>query len=419
MFEQLITNKYIKHLQETALPIIELDRSKDNNIYLYILDFINKSSLIISDVDLLLNKQLYWEQIHIYDVDANLTSKKLIKQLCETFGQKFVLKILDNEMQYAIEYNTKRICNINNFKLYKKYSIDKFLYPVQISVDNISILLIPPILEVIDLYKKLYNPNLADDWSDTLLIIQKLEVFVDNNFKEILLDKKNIKLLTVSDAHIHAQSDAKLSKQRNLKQPLLDFFSNSDYLILDHTITNDTLIVISRNNIEFDFMSISDYLSTYISMGVIYQKKELYIVKESSMEKYLFYITYNDGAVVKKKHILTIYNNLSYELINFVPIVKYDKNYKVVDPITELRFIYIEIFELIISQRIHTNNKINFKQKLSEKLTQLKHYKQLINITEYKPNYSGTYIDINIDKKIKALLRPILHKSSYYCYDII
>jgi hypothetical protein len=418
MFEQLISCNYVKYLQETALPIIKTNNSANDEIYMFIVKFLNLNKLIISDIDLLLKKQLFWRQIEIYCINTDTISKQLIKELCETFSHQFILKILDNGKYYAIEYNTERICSIINLKVYEKYSIREFIAPVTFSVDNVDILLLPPLLEVINLYKQLYNPSMADEWVNILSTIHQLEIYVDKDLKTILSDISDSKQL---DTDIVEKNDDKLSKQQNLKEILLDFLNNSNYLILNHTMGPDNILgIISRNTIEFDFRIISNYLNNFVKFGITYQEKEIYIPRVNAMEKYDIYLTYNNGVTVVKKHILTIFNNLSYELINFIPRVINNNNYKIVDPITEIMFIYISLWKHIISKRIREYKKKEFNKILLEKINTLNYYKNLINISEYKENYIGIYTDANISKKIKALKAPpMVDKSSFYCFEVL
>lgn len=405
MFQLLINNKYHKQLQLQAVPYIEIDRNKSIDIYNHILNYTYAHNLLLSDTFVLLNKHEYWNEIEIYDINANTTAKNLVKQLCEVFGNKFVLKIYDNEIKYSIEYDLKCVCTITLFILYEKYSITDFIKPAIRNISNLNILLLSPLLEVINLYKNLYNPLMYDVWEDTLSTIQELEVLVNNDIKKILIDDNFQKV----DLEIVTSNTIK-----KLQQPLLDFFADTDYLILNHTI-DEVLHIVSKNNIEYDFTLVSNYLKKFTPHALVYSEKEIFVPKEFLLEKVLVYVTYKLGTVVKKIHILTIYNNTSYELINFVPVVIHKRNYKIIDPITELRFIYIKIWEIIISHKV---TKKKYQQNLKKKLQQLKHYRTLINISSFKVNYTGIYVNQIISKKIKNLIDPVKNKFTFYCYEI-
>ena len=416
MFKQLLSGNYVEHMQKMAIPLIKESRLKNKDIFDCIINFVSKNNLLISNIKLLIGKQSYWEFVEIYSIDADTIAKQLTKLLCETFEYKFVLKILENENSYTIEYDVKKICTISSLKLYKKYSVDEFISPLKLTVGSNTILSIPPILEIIRLYRDLYNPKEAENWSNILNNIKILENILDkelsNNFA---LPKKKLNILDENHQDESHQDEKEISKKQiMIKQILLDFIVGSNYLLLEHTIKLKVLTVISKNPIDFDFQIIMRHLGNFYKFGIVYHKKELFLHGEITMERYLFYIIYNDGVKIIKKHILTIYNNLSYELINFIESDKY----KVVDPITELRFIYVSIWDLIIAERIRPN-KSKFNKNITHLFSLLIHYRKLINIYEYKNNYIGVYTDINITKKINALAKQNVGKYSYYCYEVI
>lgn len=405
MFEQLLACKYHEKLEVGAIPYIEAERNKNADIYTYILKYAEKNCILISEISLLLDKYKYWNDINMFDLDAANNANTLAKQLCKTFGNCFTLKILESDTKYHIEYNLKLVCTITSYKLYEKYSLNEFVAPVTKQLHGINIMLISPILEIINLYKIMYNPLQYENWQSVLKSTQQLEVLLDSNISQ---------LLVVSKTKLELHNDEIKNKLNDLKKPILDFFSDTKYLILQHTI-GDVLSIVSQNVTEYDLTVLTNYLKEFTPLGIVHKERVLYLPREFSMKKTMFYITYNDGKIIKRKNILTIYNNLSYELINFVPFVLHGNNYKVVDPITELRFIYLEIWEILISQK---PTKLKYMQILTNKFKQLQKYKKLINIVEYKKNYCGIYVDPIITKKMYALTQ-VQKKFSFYCYEII
>lgn len=416
MFRQLISGNYAELLISNAMSTIIHERLKTKDIFDHILKFVFNSKLLVSNVNLLLGRQLYWELVEIYAMDADTSAKNLIKQLCKIFDKKFVLKIIDNENLYAIEYNLQRICTISTLKLYKKYSDTDIIMSMDFKLNNFSILLLPPLLEVIYLYNNLYNPNMAESWPSTLDTIQQLELFIDKDLKAIVASSDKTDKTVKTDKKVKVDAIASTNSKQNIKLLLINLVSNTSYLLLNHTIeSSQILTIISKNTIEYDYQTISNFLTKLVPYGVIYHEQELLINREASMKRYLFYITYNNGADIIKKQFLTLYNNLSYELINYY--IPPEKSYKIVDPITELRYIYINIWDMLLLHKTHPN--IKLKKNLTILIEQLQHYKKLINIYEYKQNYTGIYIDINIKKKIKALSDPKLNKYAYYCYEVV
>jgi len=406
MFEQLLACKYYEKLKIDAIPYIEIDRSQNSDIYNFILKYAEKNKILVSEISLLLDQHRYWDEINMFSTSADHNANTLTKQLCETFGNCFTLKIFDNDTKYNIEYNLKLVCTFTSYKLYEKYSVNEFVVPVVKKLNGINILLIAPLLEIINLYKILYNPLQYDKWQSTLKNIQQLETLLSASAAQLYITPKK-QILELHDSE-------QINKLNNLQKPLLTFFSDSQYLLLQHTL-DGVLSVVSKNTAEHDLQLLTNYLKEFSKLGIVYSERNLYLPREFSMKKTIFSTIYNDGKIIKKKNILIIFNNLSYELINFVPFVLHGNNFKVVDPITELRFIYLEIWEILISQKF---TQLKFKQLVNKKFTQLQKYKNLINISEYKKHYVGIYVDTAVKKKLYTLTQP-QKKVSFYCYEIV
>ena len=74
---------------------------------------------------------------------------------------------------------------------------------------------------------------------------------------------------------------------------------------------------------------------------------------------------------------------MSYELINY-----YTKDgFRLADPITQVKFTYISIWNSIIAQKIHGLNIKHFQTYLKDKNKIVNFYKNKINIYEKKQNY--------------------------------
>lgn len=406
MFEQLIMCQYPEKLKIDAIPYIEVDRKKNSIIYDTILKYAEKNKILISEISLLLDKHRYWDEINMFTTNAEHSANILTKQLCETFGNCFTLKILNNDTKYNIEYNLKLVCTITSFKVHEKYSLSEFVQPVTKQLNGINILLVSPLLEIINLYKILYNPLQYENWKSTLKKIQSLEILLNTNISQLLVVTKK----QISELY----TDEPINKLKDLREPILKFFSDSNYLLLQHTI-GEVLTVISKNTVDHDLNTLTNYLKEFNTLGIVYKERIMYLPNEFSMKKTMFYTISNDGKIIKRKNILIIFNNLTYELINYVPLVLHGNNFNIVDPITELRFLYLEIWEILISQKLE---KLKYKQLITKKFKQLEKYKNLINISEYKKNYCGIYLDAVVQKKLYALTQP-QKKYTFYCYEVI
>ena len=453
MFKLLTDNKYSKSLADDAMPYIQIERLKYKAIFDYIIEFCSKEKLIISNIQLLTNTHEYWENINIYSIDSETVAKNLIQKLCNKFDKKFVLKITEWENSYSIEYDLRRLCNISLFKIHEKYDITDFINPIKHIVnDKYEIYLLSPLLEVILLYADLYNPTFASTWEELLIITKQLEIFVDKEFDNILvngLPNKNINKTGGESAIKLVTKQVIKPVEKNITNYVLDFISDTNYLLINDiayaidkmeevskfinssTISSSKIIeIISKNSIEFDFKALTNYINKFIPNGINYKEELLFLPKEIRMSKHIFYIVYNNGIKSIKEPFLIIYNNLSYELINYIDTtIDNLGTFKTADPITQLRFIYISIYEHILQYKIsggsHVTknkqsksiNKNDLNSIFTEKIQMLKFYKNKINIYEKKLNYIGIYSDLNITKKNMNILNPNVNKATYYCFD--
>lgn len=450
MFKSLLTRHYISILEKNAMSYIKEDRFQFNDIYNHILEYISKQELLISNVKLLINKQDYWENVQVYTNNSDKVAKELFSQLCNKFDDKFMLKIIEWEDNYLITYDFRQVCTITSLKLYKKYAIDDFIDPVQITVNKNIILVIPPMLEIIKLYTELYNPSMASKWSSTLVLIKELESLIDVHINRILNSKYNKDTLLLSPSfehHLNTSNKANKAEVQIIKHQsktkhkthlqskqiiglLMDYVADTNYLLLSHKsylldMNSDnkkkyidkltSIDIISRNDIECDFKSISNYLNNHMSNGLIYKEKYIFLPNERNIKKHALYIVYNVGDTPHKYHIMNIWNSLSYELINYIPTTINSHEYKFVDPITEIKFIYISLWNNIILKKISKLEDKDNDKLIKEKQEQLQYYRERINIFEPKKNYIGIYVNLFVQRKKLSLLNQNVNKSIFYC----
>ena len=454
MFENILIgnkdkkNNFIQNLEADADIEITKDREKYKPIYDYILKISNDMGLIISDIDLLLGRKVYWEFMQIYHKDAIIVSKELLESLCLEFGEKFVLKISEFEESYSIEYNLRRICTIYTLKLFKKYDISEFIKPLEFKSGIHKVKLLPPILEVITLYTYLYNVGMSSDWISILDTIKQVEVFVQNDLDAIIAkatDKvaKDNDILLLISSPFDTGKDAKdtgkdakdtgkdakdtgkdMQKMKQLHSLLLEFVSDSNYLLIHQPTTDEPLNeveeldIISQNSIDSDYKAIIAFLSKFTQEGIVYKEKSLYIHNNYTMKKYAFYILSKSGLETHKKHILNIYNNSAYELISYKTITFGQNILKIVDPVVSIKFIYINIWSSILLQRVSKYDLKKYKLYILNQIKLLNMYKEKIDLYTKKVDFIGKYEDIIIHKKKLAIANPNVNKSAFYCHNL-
>lgn len=420
MFKTLLEKNYELDMRDDAKPFIMQDRTKYEDIITFILKFSSQNKLLISNIDLLLGKQDYWDAVDIYTLNVDEISKKLVSELCKNFDKVFLLKIFESDKEYYIEYNLRRICILNAIKPYKSFTIYDFISPIKYAVNNnkISIYLLPYLVEIIHLYSKLYDPSAAASWEDLYKDIKKTEVFVDKEIETLLKMKKPDLAVYISttggkECQKNKCKDVQDQKIIEIKKLVVEFLKNGHYILCNefYDMDNPKIMEVISANVDVDFTMLVTFLSKFIEYGISYTKKTLYLPKENQMEKYNFYLEIPFVKNIKKKHFLTIYNNTSFELVNY-----YEKNgFKYADPITQLKFIYLSIWSSIIMQKTHGLHYEEFIEHIKLKKDQIMVLRGKIDLYELKKNYSGTYLPESLSKKL--LLNFSGKKSSFYCFD--
>jgi hypothetical protein len=410
MFSNLLKNNYDVEMYNDSIKTISEEREQFTGAIKFILKFCRENNMIVSDIELLLSTKKYWDYIELYSENPDKMSKDLISKLCGHFDKRFKLKVMDYGTEYTIEYNLRRIASIYTIKTYQKLSISNFVSPHIYKYEDITIYLMPQILEIIHLYKKLYDPNEASNWSEILNKIKALEILSDKEIDESL-SKKHIETgktpkLTESDL-IGGKSCSKV----NYNDIVLDFLKDKHYIVCLET--DDAPKVISQAPIEKDFEMIVNYMSKYIRHPITYRKKSVYIPRENRMEQYNIYVDIPCIKDVKRKHIMTLFNNSSYEIVFYTT----KNGIKYADPICMLRFSYIYIWFYIILNRVHKRNIEQIHSKITYLKNNIKTLRTQIDIYTTKTEYSGVYIPESLQKKIDALKAQSNEKKNFFCSD--
>lgn len=399
MFEPLLENDYHKELIVKAQEFIIAERETYKAIIIEILTFANKNNLLISNIDLLLNTQEYWTYVDLFCINVESTAKALISLLCNKFDKIFLLKVFEKDLEYYIEYDLRKMCSLNAIKLYKQFTINDVINPVKFKVnENIEIQLFPVLIEIIHLYNQLYDPGNADNWLETYGKIQQLTPLAHKELEHFSIGKKE---------NIKEDLCFKEKNKENIRQLVLDFCKQEKYLIIDCKETVEAIV----SNPQKVYESISNFLSKFVNYGISYKKRTLYIPKEFRLESYIYYFEIPCVSKVNKKQFLVLYNNTSYELINY-----YEKNgYLYVDPIVQIMFDYIAIWNYILLKKIKILNDTKYNTIVNGRYNNILAAEKKIDLFEIKKNYVGNYIPMSVNKKLVSKVGT--NKSSYYCFE--
>lgn len=397
-------DNWYNSLMIEAKEVINKERSTHINMRQYILDFNKKNQCLISNIDFLLNEtNIYLVVLEIYTLDVHNIAKSLFKELCKKYGTGFLLKINLINKHYTIEYNVQALCNIHYIKQYHQTSLKDFISPIIVQDQMV----LPPIIELIDTYKKLYNPEHAKDWLELFEQSKKLQPLVDSQISQFMKLKCESCSNTKTCDKCHQSRNTEIIQILKLVNQYIS--TSTDYVKLMET--SELISIISCNDIEVDFFRIHKYLSKEIKNGIIYKKKNLFICKDLRIEKYTFYLNiakYGNAWNLVKKPFLDIYINGTYEL---VPHIKY-----VADPIVKLRFLYINIWNILAAQKIHNISVKQSQDIITEYQKQISIIQKQVDLYN-KKEYIGSYINELYSFK-KELQEVKIKNSRIYCANI-
>jgi hypothetical protein len=433
LYTNILKHGFIDYLHKLVEVVIQVDRRANDDKYDFITKYISKNNLMIDNITILLNEHKYWDDIvQIYDENPKDIMETLVTELCKIFDKKFIMKEVIIAEEYHIDYELRRLCTA----MVISPDIKKILVPSIAYLDKSKITLIPPIIQLINLSTKLYDPIEANKWPKILETIKRLHLLLDKNTLISAGEKAKDRIL-----HKPSQTNIKNlgKKDKELKdtttQPLInkiiyEFISDSDYILLDvpgapsdksdksdkSDSPNTIPSILSQMSIETDFRSINMFIKQSISITLTYSEQDMYLSNFGNMiKKYIIYDTTNIGKKLKRVPILYIYNNTSYELVNytFATIDKY--NFKIADSITKLAFLYIDIWEVTTLNHIYNHN--YSKKYLTDIFGDIDDIMDKIDIYDEKLNYSGIYVDKGIYKKTKLISNT--QKLTQYCYDLL
>ena len=140
--------------------------------------------------------------------------------------------------------------NITSIKPYKNFTLYDFISPVKYD----KLYLMSYMIEIINKYKLLYNPNNANDWEEIYDDIKLLEVHTEkelvsylnksNNELELIFSSENklkSKTSTKEKKKQKEKSKCKIKKDmyiKDLKELILDYIKTSDYILVSETAYN-------------------------------------------------------------------------------------------------------------------------------------------------------------------------------------
>jgi len=405
MFTDLDKVFFIDNIKERAKNQILIDRLHFKKIYNVVDEYCrDHHEMFISNIQKILNQEPPLNIVYdIYCENPYKHAVLLSDKIFLNVGKWIQMKTKIPHKEFVISYDSRNLIFIFGMDIHKFINTNILVNPILIN--NINYM--PPELEIIDIYKKLYSPNDVDEWVDSLMIEKKLFKLIYNRIEKTGgWDCKPCKRRRSFDIEI-------------IKIILFgEYIPTKNYVLIGHwgmsTIKStvlkkniephvEKLQVLSPYSIEKDVECIKQVISNYTKYQLIYKEHEMNLPKDFRIKRYTLYIKFPYDGGFKEKPFMDIFNSPQFQLIPYkeLQIEFEDKcvHIKIGNPFVLLRFVMIDLWIIkIIKQlkKMSTEILINKTKSLIELYNDIKNpkYKWIDNV------FGIDYIGINIDYSI-------------------
>lgn len=449
MFAKILADEnYIKSLQNSATKVISEDRSKLSVLYTTIENFIRDNSFIISNPKLIYNLDvdltnltaivIYCENIFrnanrlcnlictaLEDCEKKNSSDEYYNLIESAVNPRWLsLRTIVAHEELNIFYDGRPIIVFKAVNLYKNIPIFKMLMPVPSKRGIFTeppILLLPPELELIDIYHKLYSPDKVEEWEDLLSVEFNLFDLFINRKKEIIGSAEKDCAKTI------------VSNIETIKRLLiLDFIKNQPVILIgewaiklmEYGETGNVLkdnyekvqLLIDASIDDFNVL-LENFLENITPYKCTYREEKLHSVYDARLKKFTFYISGICAVSGQKteKPFLDVFNSCRYEIVpyhyssdfNTSKSKDFPTDIKIGNMYVLLRFFLLDVWILRVIKNlglIATSILENKITKILHNMTQLKNVRNFNGLAkrvfEYK-NYLGVYHSLFLYQKNK------------------
>jgi hypothetical protein len=439
MYKSFIEH-YYPLVKTKALECIKNERDSLRNVFEVILEYAKKEKVIINDIKLVLNMAKYRETIELYSNYPEKFSNEIMIILCSKMRTKFSIKTILEKKSYMISYNTRCIAQVNLLDL----SVNSVYNKVQHRCFK-NVIIAPPVIEIMEMYRKLYNLEHTDEWEDTLRDIKTIECLVNSSRNELgfntdpesagCIGGGKVRILELNDV-CNYTSNLSMFKPYESKKTTSTSNNNSwndakklalSYLIEKGVLFCGTTGYYMEKKEPFDVIEcIAEEDKEYVTkeLGEMFKNSFKGAILESNtvyhnnpMNTMLKKEVFSLNIEGKCSPLFCMYNNTSYELINYTKKKHKGQEVFVASETVQLYFLYNNLWNKVIDYYLDKLTKKEFLTHANEFLVMYQYYFDKIDIYEKKSMYKGTYINKNIFIKMKAQLS--IKKSYAYCNDFI
>lgn len=338
IFEELLTSDFVKQTQNAAKSYIrsKTATSSSEQLNKTIHDYCLSNSIILSDMKKLLNiaEEDAFYTYEIYCENPYKHAIMLANKIHQNVGKWVRMETKITHMEFVIQYDFRDIVRIYNLTgMIGKKHIKAELYVTPIILEKMQYL--PPEVELIDIYHRLYLPNNVEEWKDILIYETKLYQMVD---------KRTIHQITEGGGAYPSTNKKKsdlckygtCKHQRHvdigfLRLMIFQHFIKTDFVLVGGWAkvvvageyngvppVREKLQIVSQNSTEDDIKSLRIFLKQYTNFEISYHEHNMHIPKDFRIRRITVRIHYPVAiGTVKEKPLLDIFNAASYELIPY------------------------------------------------------------------------------------------------------
>ena len=403
--------------------VLENDRNEYIEFYKTAEKYAQTNGLILGGeigVKILINQKITYDDVTTYEFYTDNTFD-LAKGLADALFQVKTDGVVNSDFislqtnikykEFTIYINARKLFVIRDIGRKKNVKLKHLIGATKvISPHGFDVLCMSAELQLIDIYRRLYDPQEAENWPRLLKYSEMLHKSIEGTLEDKVT---KIKSKAIYEGGTNTKDKSKT--KQNITQMILDkFVSNSDKVLVgDYAIDKSSamegygrLQVISGDGIDNDMRKLKSILP---NNELMYISHFLYLPQDFRIRKRTVYLV--DGGN-KQIAIMDIFNSAEFELI---PYEKSVNNLIIGNPYVLLRYQLIDIWslQLVLHLSSSVEKKIvsNLRQVeiLIDKLKDIA-YTKLFQLN----NYKGVYEDIRVSKK--KLTQKSRRIPNYYPY---
>ena len=186
------------------------------------------------------------------------------------------------------------------------------------------------------------------------------------------------------------------------------------YLILfdksysEISIIKEKIQILVKKNITQFIQELTNWLKTKTDYAIVCKKQNMYLLNDNRTKKITISLQIANN---KMKPIIDLYNNISFELIPYVTIIKNKQNYKIGNLLVLSRYFMIDLWIISVLYNLNILNKEISNKKIRYIvfiLNIIRNNKKYINDI-FSLDFEGDYINEKVCKKINKINDKIIY----------